>query len=86
MASTRRLHSPPPRNADASPVLLPPLPTGVNFPSPLNARFGPSVAGLIIHRWRPEQTTSTRDNVFIIRFYPADDSLSVYTTYVLPGT
>lgn len=28
-----------------------------------------------------EQTPSTRANVFIIRFYPEDDTLSVYTRY-----
>ncbi|CAM9952189.1 unnamed protein product, partial [Scytosiphon promiscuus] len=29
------------------------------------------------------KTTSTRDNVFIIRFYPEDDALSVYTSHNL---
>lgn len=39
-------------------------------------------AGVAYFHADREQTTSTRDNVFIIRFYPEDDALSVYTTYV----
>lgn len=42
----------------------------------------PRSSYVVVYHTRREQTTSTRDNVFIIRFYPEDDALSVYTTYV----
>lgn len=67
-----QFQSPPQTTSMPSPC----LPAPALHPSYMNARF---VLCSSAHR---EQTTSTRDNVFIIRFYPADDSLSVYTTYV----